>query len=235
MIGLVILADFTLGMRQALASGRVSDSISGRGLDAFGAALHYSFGGKSGVFPTTVTHKTDGWYALQLVPGMHMPELVGAGAVTLTVQITVPGRAPLEISQVVDSSRLAVVRSSLFIKGSTVAVYGLAGAPVEFSVAVPPRPVALSGKVVRNHDVEDPVLGVVVRAHGGSIVGPLDVEPLPDGPTAVSDAGGRFFLAPLPVAKTVTVTAIEGEKHRRTVIRPDYSTPVNTVTLSLVS
>lgn len=215
---MIRLADRTLGLRQVLASGRVADAVTGRGLDGFDITLRFTHGGGSGELPGALALKPDGWFAVQLRPAAQMPDLATVGPVTLTVRVTVPGRPPVEARQVVDGSELALVERSVRVSDTETVVEYVAGAPFTFSITLPPQPVALAGMVVRDHDPDVPVAGVELRAD--------------DGPPVVTDARGRFFLPALPVAESVTLALIEGEDQSVITYRPDFSRPVNTVTLS---
>lgn len=215
---MIRLADRTLGLRQVLARGRVSDAVTGRGLGTFDVALGFTHGGGSGDLPGVLALKPDGWFAVQVRPAVQMPDLAAAGPVTLTARVTVPGRGAVEVAQVVDGTELALVEVSVPVGDSETVVERIAGAPFTFSVALPPQPVALAGIVLRDHDPDIPVAGVEVRADVGAPV--------------VTDARGRFFLPALPVAETITLTLTEDAEESTTSYRPDFSRPVNTVTLS---
>ena len=214
-------AGTTAGLRQVLACGRVSDAVSGRGLEAFDVALRYSSGAGSGAFPVRTVHKPGGWYARHLVPARQMPAPAGAGEVTLVARFTVPGRLPVEEVQVVERSWFAVTRRELSVSGRALLVDGVNGAPWSVSVAVAPQPVALRGTVVRDHDADSPAPGVSVAVRGV--------------PPVVTDSGGRFHLPALPVAQAVQLTLTAGDQHNVVKIRPDHDRPLNIVTLSLPS
>lgn len=209
------------GLRQVLACGRVSDAVSGRGLEGFDVALRHSSDAGSGAFPARIVRKPGGWYALHLVPARQMPAPAGTGEVTLVARFTVPGRLPVEEVQVVDRSWFAVSRRQLPVGGRVLLVDGVDGAPWSVSVAVAPPPVALRGMVVRDHDAGSPAAGVSVA--------------VPGVPPVVTDPGGRFHLPALPVAHAVQLTLTAEDQRTVVTLRPDHDRPVNIVTLSLPS
>jgi hypothetical protein len=211
------VADGVVGTRQVLARGRVADALSGRGLPRPEVTLRFRHSGGSGVLPTTLALRADGWFALHVSPA-DVPDLGGSGPITVTARITVAGREPVELERVVDGARFARTTIAVDVLGTTSSAEVLAGPPLDLVVAIPPRPVALQGVVLRDHDPERPAAGVQVRAD--------------DGPDVTTDAAGRFVLAELPVAETVTLTVAENGQESSTPFRPDHSRPINTVTLT---
>lgn len=221
------LADPKLSPPQALACGRVFDSISGEGVDDFEATLAYAHSGGSGSppvsggFPLLLGHRADGWFVLSLRNPAQMPDLSTAPMVTLTLRVAVPAREPVEVTRDVPGDRLAVVTATLEVGDATVTAPAIPDAPWSFDVPLDPRPVALAGIVLREHDPEAPAAGVSVGVSGTSTV-------------VVTDTGGRFFVPDLPVQVTVTLTLDEGAGPQQTrLVRLDYDQPVNLVTLSL--
>jgi hypothetical protein len=208
----------TSDLRQVLAYGRVSDAITGFGLEGFEVGLGFSSSARSGSLPTEIARKRGGWFALYLSPSRHLAGLSLEGEVTLTARFDTPGRAPVVRTREVDGEDLALVAEELDVSGAMTTVTRVAGAPFVFSAAVPPRPVALRGTVVRDHDPETPAVGVAVRADGG--------------PPAVTDSSGIFLIPELPVALTVTLTLIDRDEEITVIFRPDHSRPINTITLS---
>ncbi len=218
---MILLADDRVALRQALVKGRMSETITGRGLEIADAALESGQDGQSAPIPAKLVTKPGGYFALQLDPGRDMPDLAGGGAVTLTMHLILSGRDPVEVARVVHPADLAVADHEVTAAGRTVTVKTVAGAPLDFSTALPPAAVALAGTLLRDHDPSDPITGVEVRADGGA--------------PAVTDAGGRFFIAALPVAEIVTLTLREGADETSVPFRPDYALRINTITLSLDS
>src|SRR5689334_10916846 len=114
-------ADSGLSPAQALLCGRVSDSVSGAGLDRFDATLTYEHPAGGGMpaaarsLPVRLGRRAGGWFVLALPDVRRMPAVPAPVAVKLTVRVTAPGRAPVERSRTVDGKRLAVVTTTMTI------------------------------------------------------------------------------------------------------------------------
>lgn len=217
---MILLADPTVPLRQVLVRGRIADQVTGRGLRPSAVLLSFRHAAGAGVLPGALTLAADGWYALHLVPAAQMPDLSAAGTVTFTARITVTGREPVEVSRDVAGGDLAVVDVPVEIDGADRVVARVTGAPLELSAVLAPPPVALDGIVLRDHDPERPAAGVTVRVEGA-------------GADETTDAGGRFFLSPLPVAASVLLHLTDGAATSTARVHVDHSRPVCAVTLSV--
>ncbi|WP_108258374.1 hypothetical protein [Mangrovicoccus ximenensis] len=214
-----VLASARLSARQVLVRGRIGETITGRSFDGVGVELRAVQDGVTVPLPVSLAMKPGGWYAAHLAPGRVWPVFPAAPGVTLEAEISVPGRAPVVVSQAVDPADLALVAEPRQAGETAVEVERIAGAPFRFDLSLSPLPVALSGTVIRDHDPDDPFPGVSVSAPGGLPV--------------VTDAAGQFFIAELPVLETMLLSLDGGSGITEIPFRPDYARRVNSVTLSL--
>lgn len=217
---MIQLADRTVPLRQVLVRGRIADQVTGRGLRPAAVLLAFRQAARTGVLPCALTVAADGWYALHLAPAVQLPVLPSAGTVTLTARITVTGREPVEVSRDVAGADLAVVDVPVEIDGAECVVTRVTRAPFELSAVLAPPPVALDGIVLRDHDPDRPAAGVTVRVEGA-------------GTGVTTDAGGRFFLSPLPAAAGVLLHLTDGAATSTARLHVDRSRPVCAVTLSV--
>jgi hypothetical protein len=221
-------ADPTAPLRQVLAHGTARDAVDDAPLAVADVTLAWQAGGaadaRSGTLPVTFARRPGGWFALHLVPGAELADLVGAAAeagvpdIVLTAHVTVIGREPVEITRAVPAADLAIQTRTVEV-GSPLTVQRVVGAPVDVSAAVPPRAVGLRGVVLRAHDPAEPVGGATVAVDGG--------------PTVTTDDGGRFVVDALPLAATIEVTVSDGTATTTVSVRPDYGRPVQLLTVSL--
>lgn len=213
------LADSRLAPRQVIAMGRVSERVTGRGLGGLQGALTFrTDGGTARALPARFEARGEGYCAFSVIPGRDMPDLSGATTVTLRAEYRRGGAAPVVVERTVPGSALAVQAQPRTVAGQPVEVLVMPGAPFDLSAEVDPAPVALSGIVIRDHDPSEPVANVSVAA------GPA---------SAVTDAGGRFLISPLPLVAEVVLDLTEGATTTQHPYRIDYARPVNTATLSL--
>ena len=213
------LADTRPAVRQNLATGRVSERITGRGLAAASATLSLR-AGTGPLLPIAARFlpRAEGYFAFSILPGRDMPDLSAAPSVTVRAEFRFGARDPVVAERTVAGSLLALEDRTRRIAGQDVTLRTVAGAPIDLSVAADPAPVALQGIVLRDHDPAQPVAGARVAA------GPEH---------RFTDAQGRFFLPVLPLlAELVLDLTLDATttSHR---FRIDYARPVNSATLSL--
>jgi hypothetical protein len=213
------LADTHPVVRQNLATGRVSERITGRGIAVDSAILT----AKVGVAPplplaARFLKRAEGYFAFSILPGRDMPDFSAAANVTLRAEFHLGSGAPLVSEQSVAGGTLALVETTRKVAGQDVKLRTIKQAPVDLSVEIDPPPVALQGIVLREHDPAQPIAGITVEA------GPVQ---------ALSDAQGRFFLSPLPLLAEVVLKLTENGTTTNRAFRVDYSRPVNSATLSL--
>lgn len=211
--------------RQAVATGRLTEGITGFAFPVFDAALHYEDPGSAGRwldYPATFKRGNGGWFAFHLDPQRAAPALDGIAQVNLRMTFAVPGRSPLEVTRSTPGPDLQPTETAVTIAGQPVNVLLLPGAPVDFSTSLDPLPVALAGYVLRDHDPETPAPGATV-----SITAPAAPT------TTLTDAAGWFRLEPLPLAAAVTVRATDGARSVEQTVHTDFSTPINQTILSV--
>ena len=210
-----------LGQRQVLARGRLFERLTERGFPRFVARLSYSFGTTQGIFPTVLTIRPGGWFALHLDPSRDMPDLSGAGFVRLTLRLERPGDPPLEATLDVPGADLAVVEVPRPVDGQSLTTMRVTGAPFSFGIGVDPAPLLLDGLVLHDSDQAAPAAGITLR-----------VATLPD---RVTDAQGRFRIPALPLAEVVTLSFDEGGTITDHTLRPLWGGDAMSHTFSIPS
>jgi len=212
------LSEQLIPSRQALAFGRASDAVSGAGLRGIEVQLEYRIEAHQGRLPADITVGPDGWFAVHLAATALDARLALAAQVELILTLAAHGYPATRFLRTVPGSHFAI--ESRGIDGRPgLEIAALSGAPLDFSIALAPQPVALRGIVLYDHDPSDPVPGATLRA-----------DPAP---AVTADHAGRFFIPALPVAGMVPITVSDGthaQTHRWPV---DFGLPVNVATLSL--
>jgi hypothetical protein len=213
------LADTHPAIRQNLATGRLSERITGRGLAVVSGSL--SVQAEAGPLLPVAARclvRTEGYFAFSILPERDMPDVSAAANVTLRAELHLSSRASIPTERTVPGSALALVDIPRIIAGQDVILRTVSGAPIDLSIATDPAPVALQGIVLRNHDPAQPVAGVHVAA----------------APAATdTDVQGRFLLPALPLLAEVVLTLTEDGTTTSHPFRIDYARPVNSATLSL--
>lgn len=216
---MLTLSSDPLVLRQVLGSGRLSERITNRGFEDFDATMRFEHAGGSGSLPIRLHRKPGGYFALQLAPDREMPDFSEFGTVTLTVRFEIPGKTPEDVTMRPAGTALAFVERTLSVGGQSVTASAISGAPFDFSLVLPPKPVALAGTILRNNDPADPVIGATVSA-------------LPALPASTDDLG-RFRIPALPVLEKLTLSIDDGGNVTEVTFRPDFTKPENLLTLSL--
>lgn len=203
------------GGRQLLVTGRVADSISGRGLADAVIGLDYDAAG-TGRFrplPALLAKRDDGWFGFHLAPRL-LPPATGANP-ALRLSISAPRHAGAARTITPAPADLALATVDRTIFGYPVRVAHIAGAPFHQTVTLTPLPVALEVTVLASGDPASPV--------GGATVEMLT----PPGATMVTDALGGCRFAPLPVAAAVAFRVTRGGRVSQHSFRPNFNQPVN--------
>ncbi|HEX8468577.1 MAG TPA: hypothetical protein VF620_12310 [Allosphingosinicella sp.] len=202
-------------MSQVLVSGRLSDSVSGRGVDSAIPTLDYDPSGGGGfvAVPTRLTRHADGWFAFHLAPGA-MPQPSGP-APALRLAASAPRHVDDVATFAVPPAYLALASESQPIAGHDVTIVRIAGAPFRIDLTLDPLPVALAGHVFIDGDSDQPAAGADV-----------EIVALP-GAATTTGADGAFGLLTLPVAAEVTIRITHGGDVRNHVVRPDYDQRIN--------
>ncbi len=213
------LADTTIDTRASLATGRFFERITQRVFEGYEATLGYSHAGGNGTFATTLAAKPGGYFSLHLHPSRDLPDLSGAGLVTLSLTLRQEGRPDVVVDRDVDGADLARVETDLTIGGQAVHGVSVASAPFHFTAAVPPAPVRLEGLILHDHDVEAPAAGVTVTAAPAAPV--------------VSGSDGRFAIPALPVTESLTLTFDDAGTVTEVIVRPDFARHAMSVAFSV--
>jgi hypothetical protein len=216
---MTIFAPGALAGRQTIIKGRVSEAVTGRPLVPLSAALEFTHASKSGFLPATLLAKSGGYFALHLSPGRSMPELTGHGPVTLKLTLGFSGRTPVNVSKIVPEVQLSIIDRPVEVASTLLVTRVVSGAPFVFDIVVPAVAVGLRGIVLKKSDPDEPLANISVKA--GNLA------------PVLTGANGRFAIDSLPITESVDLV-LQGAGQPVTVpFRPDYLTPVNTVTLSL--
>ncbi|HEX8309321.1 MAG TPA: hypothetical protein VF645_12975 [Allosphingosinicella sp.] len=202
-------------LTQVLVSGRVSDAMSGRGLDGAAPILDFDPSGSGGFvsLPARLTRHGDGWFAFHLAPGA-MPQPSGP---TPTLRLAASAARHVDglATVAVPPADLALASEEQTIAAHDVTIVRIAGAPFRIALTLDPLPVALAGHVFIDGDSDQPAAGA-------------DVEiVVPPGASTTTGADGGFGLLTLPVAAEVTVKVTHGGEVRNHVVRPDYDQRIN--------
>jgi hypothetical protein len=213
------LADTTIETRASLATGRFFEQITQRSFTSFHAALDYSYAGGDGTFVTSLSTKPGGYFTLHLHAIRDLPELSGAGPVTLTLRLEREGRPNVAVTRDIDGADLVLVETLVTLGGHQVRGVSIAAAPFHFSVGVPPDPVRLEGLVLYDHDLEAPAAGVTVSAAPAAPV--------------VTGSDGRFTIPALPVVPSLPLTFDDSGTVTDIVVRPAYGWHAMSVTFSV--
>jgi hypothetical protein len=200
---------------QVLVSGRLSDSVSGRGVEGAAPTLDYdpSGGGEFVPLPARLTRHGDGWFSFHLAPGS-MPQPSGptpalrlaASAARHADSVAILAIAPADLALATDTKSIA---------GHEVKIERLDGAPFRIDLLLEPLPVALAGHVFVEGDSEQPASGADV------------VIVAPPGAAAKTGGDGAFGLLALPVAAEVTVEVTHEGDVNTHIIRPDFDQRIN--------
>lgn len=215
------LADTRPPVRQNLATGRISERITGRGLAVLSARLSVQAeAGPALPLAARFLARPEGYFAFNILPERDLPDFSDAADVTLRAEFQIALRAPIVTERTVAGSALVLTDGPRKIAGQTVTVRTVVGAPIDLSVAADPIAVALQGIVLRANDPALPVQGARVAA------GPVD---------DLTDAHGRFFLPALPLAAVVDLTVTDHGTTTSHPLRIDYERPLNSAVLSLAA
>ena len=216
---MTIFAPGALAGRQTIVKGRVTEAVTGRPLSPTSAALEFNHAAKSGFLPATLLAKPGGYFALHLSPSRSMPGLTGHGPVTLKLTLGVAGRAPVNVSKVIPEIQLSIVDRPVKVGPAMLVTKVVSGAPFVFDIVAPAVAVGLRGIVLKKTDPDQPLANVSVKA--GNLA------------PVLTGANGRFAIEALPVTETVDLVLQGTGSPVNITFRPDYLTPVNTVSLSL--
>lgn len=216
---MTIFAPGALASRQTIIKGRVIEAVTNRPLSPVTAALEFTHAAKSGFLPATVLAKPGGYFALHLSPGRSMPGLTGHGPVTLKLTLGFSDRAPVNTSKIVQEVQLSVVDRPVTVGTALLVTRVVSGAPFVFDMTVPAAAVGLRGIVLKKSDPDQPLANISVKA--GNLA------------PVMTGANGRFAIDALPITETVDLVLQGAGQPVIVPFRPDYLTPVNTVSLSL--
>jgi hypothetical protein len=213
------LTDASPAIRQNLATGRLSERVTGRALPASSATLSWRAGaGPLRPLKAVFSQRAEGYFTFSLLPDRDMPDVAEEDEVTLQASFSIGAAAPLVAEATVQGSVLAIEDRTRTVAGKSVTVRVVAGAPLDLSAAIDPTAIALQGMVIRAHDPAEPIAGVTVAA------GPQ---------STITGSDGRFFLPALPREQEIVLELTEGVTTTELPFRIDYSRPVNSATLSL--
>lgn len=213
---MLITATKQLSTRQNLISGRLSEAITERSFSDYSVALSYLRGTDSGVIPTELLRKPQGYFSLSLSPVRQMPTFDGlGGAIKLIANFSVKGFPDFQVERDILIADLQLVATTVDLNGEIFHGVKVSGAPFDLSHTLTPVPVGLRGVVVSKTDHETPVDGASVEIAGTPIV--------------TTNTEGRFTVPTLPVVKTLDVKITKGTATQTFQHRPNFSVPMNTI------
>jgi hypothetical protein len=201
--------------RQVIVKGRAFERFTNIGLDVTAAVLSFGFGTISGRIPASPVFKPGGFFALHLDPTHPLPDVSGAGTVTLSLALVLRDGSSETLTLDMAEADLARATRDIEIDGVTLPVRHIVGAPFEMIAARDPAPVRLLGQVLLDGDPTTPASGLGVT-----------IAALPASTT--TDINGRFRIDALPVAETVSIAFSDGTDTVTVSYRPDFLAPVNT-------
>ena len=209
-------------VHELAVTGRISDALSGAGLEA-DLALSWRVRGSDTAFrafPGWLKRLGDGRFAIALGVSQ-LPPVDPGDSVDLRLEVALPFRAAEVRTVELPGAAFAPVSNSADTRGGTVSWEGLAAPLHVFDVAIAPRPVTLEGTVLLDHDPGTPAAGTVI-----TILDPADAA------TATADARGAFRL-PLPVAVAVSLRLEHPDASAEITIRPDFAARINRLPFNL--
>lgn len=205
-------------IRQALVKGRISEAMTGRALIPTRVTFEIEHGSVRRIVSAAFGPRDGGYYSLSVSGGAGVPEPPPADTLTLHLSLALAdGRTATAARNITGADLARVARSVAFLSGPQAAPV-IFGAPFAFDFVLPPPSVTLSGTVILDHDPAQPVLAATVS------IGPL---------TTLTDAAGRFRLTPLPLTTPLTVNVDRAGTETDFTFHPDFSSRVNSTTLSL--
>lgn len=205
-------------LNQLLVKGRVSEAVTGRSLDGFGAVLETVHAGRTRTVPARLMVKPAGYFGLALAGGHGIVAPLAADAVTLRLTVTLADGRSLAVELVVTGADLARGEMPVTVSGQTLSGTAVSGAPFAMDAVFDPKPVTLFGTVIADNDPAQPVDAADV------VAGEL---------SATTDGRGQFRLGPLPLQDSVTLTISKGTVSADFPFRPDFDTTANVAAFSL--
>jgi hypothetical protein len=200
--------------RQVLVAGRISDSVSTRGIDSAALTLGYDPGtGAFVALPAHLVRNGDGWFAFHLAPEL-LPQPSGASPAFALAADAAGHDAAADVLAVAKTD-LAPANTKRTLAGHEITLVRISGAPFRIDLTLDPLPVGLAGYVFIDGDPEQPAASA-------------DVEVVaPPGASTVTGADGSFRLLALPVTAELTIRTTRGGNVRNHKFRPDYSQRIN--------
>lgn len=210
----------TLAGPLVLLRGRVADGLTGAGLDQARLVAEVRQGGPWRPLPFALRGQGGGWFSCA-APMTGVAARLRLGVATeIRLRATAAGHDPAEATASLTAAQFTRVTAQQQVKGATITVARIAGAPVILDLALMPRPVMLAGLLIDNHDPASPVAGATIAIAGSAA-------------TATTDARGRFRIDAPPLARTWTVRATRGARSVEVLHVTDFALPVNFASLSL--
>lgn len=162
---MLITATKQLSSRQNLISGRLSEAITERSFSDYSVALSYLRGPDSGVIPTQLLKKPEGYFSLNLSPASQMPTFDGlGGSIKLIANFSVKGVPDFQVERDILVADLQLFATTINLDGEIFNGVKVTGAPFDFSHTLTPDPVGLMGVVVSKTDHETPIAARVLKS-----------------------------------------------------------------------
>lgn len=205
--------------RQVIASGRITDALSGRQPRRPLHVRVVDVADGEAVDHVAVRVLPDASYALFGDP----LRMLSPVAVAIRIEVEAESYDPASATLAFTAEDLARVTRSLTVAGETDEAPVIAALPRAQDVALTPQAVTLKGRVAQAEDPCTAITDASVSITAPAVLGPV-----------LTNANGHFTLGPAPVAETVTLSVSATDRTTLTPdIRLDFAAPINRVSFLL--
>lgn len=210
---------------QEVLSGRITDRVSGHGLGRAKILLSVRSGNGPFVpFPLQPRLRADGFFSLGASWTALTAVLPLDKATRFQLGVEMQGFEPA--SHVVFANRVDVRRAetTVTVGGQDITRVGLSGAPFDLSVALEPKPVGLTGVVLRDGELSAPIENARIKVAGAR-----------NNTTVITGADGRYRLDALPLEQSVEIEARLGPVTFLQTHAVNFKQPLNRLDFSFPS
>lgn len=209
---------------QALISGRVLDQVQNLPLSR-GLTLSLWYrpapegDAEGGEYRPTGFYKkvtSDGYFCFSASGGSVFGDRSPMPDMQFRLDAEAPGYQPLSHNFELASGQLTSTDADLDLAGESREVTRIAGPFDDLTLELSPKPLRLTGQVLRDGDPETPLGNAEVT-----------VSAPETRPTVTTDDRGFFAIDNLPLAREITLTLSDGSDDQSQTVRLDYRQPVN--------
>ena len=209
---------------QTLLRVFVQDSLSGRALPR--ASVEVDIQTEAQPFrpsPFDCRAMGNGWFVIG-ASFRSLSSRVKTGVDTrFRIAVSHPGHTASQTELPVTAADFTPASEQISLGDATLIRSRLAGAPFETIMSLSPLPIRLTGQLVRDNVLTDPIAGARVTVND-------DI-----GTAQTTDSDGRFVFATLPLAQTVTVKAAKDTETTSETITLNYAKPTTSLALSFLN